>query len=91
MQVPRINKITLTGVSEAVADKKVMDNAVATWLGTEAKSLWSPRQEGYRGFQDPRRPADCMVTLRRGVRCMSSRPFQTVACRVYVTSVVLDA
>jgi large subunit ribosomal protein L5 len=31
MQVPRITKITLNmGVSEAVADKKVMDNAVAT-------------------------------------------------------------
>src|SRR4051794_31326943 len=30
MQVPRISKITLNmGVSEAVADKKVMDNAVA--------------------------------------------------------------
>ena len=30
MQVPRITKITLNmGVSEAVADKKVMDNAVA--------------------------------------------------------------
>ncbi|MDB5901122.1 MAG: rplE, partial [Ramlibacter sp.] len=29
MQVPRITKITLNmGVSEAVADKKVMDNAV---------------------------------------------------------------
>jgi large subunit ribosomal protein L5 len=31
MQVPRLTKITLNmGVSEAVADKKVMDNAVAT-------------------------------------------------------------
>jgi large subunit ribosomal protein L5 len=30
MQVPRITKITLNmGVSEAVADKKVMDNAVS--------------------------------------------------------------
>jgi len=30
MEVPRITKITLNmGVSEAVADKKVMDNAVA--------------------------------------------------------------
>ena len=30
MQVPRITKITLNmGVGEAVADKKVMDNAVA--------------------------------------------------------------
>ena len=30
MQVPRLTKITLNmGVSEAVADKKVMDNAVA--------------------------------------------------------------
>jgi large subunit ribosomal protein L5 len=31
MQVPRLQKITLNmGVSEAVSDKKVMDNAVAT-------------------------------------------------------------
>ena len=30
MQVPRISKITLNmGVGEAVADKKIMDNAVA--------------------------------------------------------------
>jgi large subunit ribosomal protein L5 len=34
MQVPRLTKITLNmGVSEAVADKKVMDNAVSdNWL-----------------------------------------------------------
>ena len=37
MEVPRITKITLNmGVSEAVADKKVMDNAV----GDLTKSLW---------------------------------------------------
>ena len=40
MQVPRLTKITLNmGVSEAVADKKVMDNAVAdlTKIGSEAR------------------------------------------------------
>ena len=43
MQVPRFTKITLNmGVSEAVADKKVMDHAVS--------DLTKIVQEGYRGF-----------------------------------------
>jgi len=41
MQVPRITKITQNmGVSEAVSDKKVMDNAVADLTKIAAKSLW---------------------------------------------------
>jgi large subunit ribosomal protein L5 len=91
MQVPRINKITLTGVSEAVADKKVMDNAVA--------DIWVPRpkacgHQGKKAIAGFKIREDLPIAWSRcGVacRCMSSRPFQTVACRVYVTSVVFVA
>ena len=39
MQVPRIVKITLNmGVGEAVADKKVMENAVGIWRNCRSKS-----------------------------------------------------
>jgi large subunit ribosomal protein L5 len=41
MQVPRITKITLNmGVSEAVADKKVMENAVGDLTKIPARSPW---------------------------------------------------
>ena len=41
MQVPRLTKITLNmGVSEAVADKKVMDNAVADLTKIAGQSPW---------------------------------------------------
>jgi large subunit ribosomal protein L5 len=41
MQVPRLTKITLNmGVSEAVSDKKVMDNAVADLTKSLVKNLW---------------------------------------------------
>jgi len=67
MQVPRIRKIVLNmGVGEAVADKKIMDNAVADMqkiagqkpLVTKArKSIANFKiREGY--------PVGCMVTLR---------------------------
>lgn len=67
MQVPRITKITLNmGVSEAVADKKVMDNAVAdlTKIAGQKVVVTKARKpiagfkirEGY--------PIGCMVTLR---------------------------
>ena len=68
MQVPRIEKITLNmGVGEAVADKKVMENAVADLekiagqkvVVTKAKkSIASFKiRDGY--------PVGCKVTLRR--------------------------
>lgn len=67
MEVPRITKITLNmGVSEAVADKKVMDNAVAdlTKIAGQKVVVTKARKpiagfkirEGY--------PIGCMVTLR---------------------------
>jgi large subunit ribosomal protein L5 len=68
MEVPRIRKITLNmGVGEAVADKKVMDNAVGDMqkiagqkpVVTKAKKSIATFKvrEGY--------PVGCMVTLRR--------------------------
>ncbi len=67
MQVPRIEKITLNmGVGEAVADKKIMDNAVAdmTKLAGQKPLVTKSRKsiavfkirEGY--------PVGCKVTLR---------------------------
>ena len=67
MEVPRITKITLNmGVGEAVADKKIMDNAVADMakiagqkpVVTKARKAIAAFKirEGY--------PIGCMVTLR---------------------------
>jgi large subunit ribosomal protein L5 len=53
MEVPRITKITLNmGVGEAVADKKVLENAV----GDMTKIAGFKIRDGY--------PIGCMVTLR---------------------------
>ena len=68
MRVPRITKITLNmGVGEAVADKKVIENAVAdmTKIAGQKPVITKARKsiatfkirEGY--------PVGCMVTLRR--------------------------
>lgn len=68
MEVPRIHKITLNmGVGEAVADKKIMDNAVGDMqkiagqkpVVTKAKKSIATFKvrDGY--------PVGCMVTLRR--------------------------
>ena len=68
MEVPRIRKITLNmGVGEAIADKKIMDNAVGDMqkiagqrpVVTKAKKSIATFKvrEGY--------PVGCMVTLRR--------------------------
>src|ERR1700687_5858102 len=68
MQVPRISKIVLNmGVGEAIADKKILDNAVGDMqkisgqkpVTTKAKksiAIWKIRT-GY--------PLGCMVTLRQ--------------------------
>jgi large subunit ribosomal protein L5 len=70
MQVPRITKITLNmGVSEAVADKKVMDNAV-TDLSKIAgqKPVVTKARKAIAGFKIREGlPIGTMVTL-RGVR-----------------------
>lgn len=68
MEVPRITKITLNmGVGEAVADKKVLENAVGDMskiagqkpVGTKSKKSIAgfKIREGY--------PIGCMVTLRK--------------------------
>ena len=70
MQVPRITKITLNmGVSEAVADKKVMDNAVGDLTKIAGqKPVVTKAKKAIAGFKIREGQAiGCMVTL-RGVR-----------------------
>jgi large subunit ribosomal protein L5 len=70
MQVPRITKITLNmGVSEAVADKKVMDNAVADLTKIAGqKPVVTKARKAIANFKIREGvPIGCMVTL-RGVR-----------------------
>ena len=70
MQVPRITKITLNmGVSEAVADKKVMDNAVGDLTKIAGqKPVVTKSKKAIAGFKiRDGVPIGCMVTL-RGVR-----------------------
>jgi large subunit ribosomal protein L5 len=70
MQVPRLTKITLNmGVSEAVADKKVMDNAVGDLTKIAGqKPVVTKSKKAIAGFKIRENvPIGCMVTL-RGVR-----------------------
>ena len=70
MQVPRLTKITLNmGVSEAVADKKVMDNAVGDMTKIAGqKPVVTKSRKPIAGFKIREGLAiGCMVTL-RGVR-----------------------
>lgn len=67
MEVPRITKITLNmGVSEAVADKKVMDNAVADLTKIAGqKPVVTKARKAIAGFKIREGQAiGCMVTLR---------------------------
>ena len=67
MQVPRISKITLNmGVSEAVADKKVMDNAVSDLTKIAGqKPVVTKAKKPIAGFKIREGQAiGCMVTLR---------------------------
>jgi large subunit ribosomal protein L5 len=67
MQVPRITKITLNmGVSEAVADKKVMDNAVGDLTKIAGqKPVVTKSRKAIAGFKIRENvPIGCMVTLR---------------------------
>jgi large subunit ribosomal protein L5 len=67
MQVPRIEKITLNmGVGEAVADKKIMDNAVAEMqkiAGQKAVVTKARKSVAIFKIRDGY-PVGCMVTLR---------------------------
>ncbi|MGD9831975.1 MAG: 50S ribosomal protein L5 [Piscinibacter sp.] len=70
MEVPRITKITLNmGVSEAVADKKVMDNAVGDLTKIAGqKPVVTKSRKAIANFKiRDNVPIGCMVTL-RGVR-----------------------
>lgn len=67
MQVPRLTKITLNmGVGEAVADKKILDNAIADLTKIAGqKPVVTKAKKAIAGFkirQDL--PIGCMVTLR---------------------------
>ncbi len=67
MQVPRISKITLNmGVSEAVADKKVMDAAVGDMTKIAGqKPVVTKAKKPIAGFKIREGyPIGCMVTLR---------------------------
>ena len=69
MEVPRIQKITLNmGVGEAVADKKVMDHAVADMQKIAGqKPVVTKSKKSIAGFKIRENyPVGCMVTLRRG-------------------------
>lgn len=70
MEVPRITKITLNmGVGEAVADKKVIDNAVADLTKISGqKPVVTKARKAIAGFKIREgMPIGCKVTL-RGVR-----------------------
>ena len=67
MQVPRLTKITLNmGVSEAVSDKKVMDNAVGDLTKIAGqKPVVTKSKKAIAGFKIREDyPIGCMVTLR---------------------------
>lgn len=68
MEVPRIKKITLNmGVGEAVADKKIMDNAVGDMQKIAGqKPIVTKSRKSIAGFKIREGyPIGCMVTLRR--------------------------
>lgn len=67
MEVPRITKITLNmGVGEAVADKKVLENAVADLTRIAGqKAVVTRARKAIAGFKIREgQPIGCMVTLR---------------------------
>ena len=67
MQVPRLTKITLNmGVGEAVADKKVVENAVADLTKIAGqKPVVTKARKAIAGFKlREGQPLGCMVTLR---------------------------
>jgi large subunit ribosomal protein L5 len=73
MEVPRITKITLNmGVGEAVADKKVMENAVGdlTKIAGQKPVVTKARRPSP-ASRSVRLSHRCMVTL-RGERCTNS-------------------
>jgi large subunit ribosomal protein L5 len=75
MEVPRLTKITLNmGVSEAVADKKVMDHAVGDLTKIAGqKPVVTKATKGDRRFQDPRADKPLVAwSLCAAFRCTNS-------------------
>ncbi|MDY0329392.1 MAG: 50S ribosomal protein L5 [Thiomonas sp.] len=69
MEVPRLTKVTLNmGVSEAVADKKVMEHAVSDLTKIAGqKPVVTKSRKAIAGFKIRENlPIGCMVTLRGG-------------------------
>ncbi|WBF65525.1 MAG: 50S ribosomal protein L5 [Candidatus Kinetoplastibacterium crithidii] len=67
MEAPRVSKITLNmGVSEAVADKKIIDNAVSDLSRIAGqKAVITKTRKAIAGFKIRENyPIGCMVTLR---------------------------
>jgi len=82
MNVPRLIKITLNmGVSEAVADKKVMEHAVSDLAKIAGqKPVVTMSKKAIAGFKIRENQAiGCMVTLRRGKMYEFLDRFVTVA------------
>jgi large subunit ribosomal protein L5 len=82
MQVPRITKITLNmGVSEAVADKKVMDNAVGDLTKIAGqKPVVTKTKKAIANFKVRENvPIGCMVTLRGAAMYEFLDRFVTIA------------
>jgi large subunit ribosomal protein L5 len=82
MEVPRITKITLNmGVSEAVADKKVMDHAVGDLTKIAGqKPVVTKSKKAIAGFKiRDGVPIGCMVTLRGATMYEFLDRFVTIA------------
>ena len=82
MEVPRITKVTLNmGVSEAVADKKVMDHAVGDMTKIAGqKPVVTKSKKAIAGFKIREGyPIGCMVTLRGERMYESIDRFVTIA------------
>jgi large subunit ribosomal protein L5 len=82
MQVPRITKITLNmGVSEAVADKKVMDHAVSDLTKIAGqKPVVTKTRKAIANFKVRENvPIGCMVTLRGAAMYEFLDRFVTIA------------
>lgn len=89
MQVPRVEKITLNmGVGEAIADKKLLDNAAADLAAISGqKPLITKARKSVAGFKIRQGyPIGCKVTLRGERMWEFFERLITIAVRVFVTS-----
>lgn len=90
MEVPRISKITLNmGLGEAVADKKIIENAVGDLTKIAGqKPVITKARKAIAGFKIRQGyPIGAMVTLRGQAMYEFLDRFVTVALPVYATSV----